>query len=61
MICRNLTRRLERLEYESCFRPDAEPIVLTIEYVDKDGKVVSQEDITLPAPARRRKRLWRGC
>jgi hypothetical protein len=60
MISRNLTRRLERLELESQSQPAAEPVVIDIEYVDKDGKVVSQEDTTLPAPARRRKRLWRG-
>jgi hypothetical protein len=50
MISRNLTRRLERLE--SRIQPIVgEPRIMTIEFVDKDRKVVDRLDITLAAPA----------
>jgi hypothetical protein len=50
MISRNLTRRLERLE--SRIQPIVgEPRIMTIEFVDKDRKVVDRREITLAAPA----------
>jgi hypothetical protein len=64
MISRKLTRRLERLEFESRLQPAAEPNVITIEYVDKDRRVVDRKEITVPAPAPnghgQRTRPWRG-
>jgi len=57
MITRNLARRLERLEAEITPGED-NIIVIAIQYVDSDGKVVSTSEYIVRSPARPPKR-WR--
>jgi hypothetical protein len=48
MISRKFKKRAEALE--SRFRTVAEPLVIRVAFVNKDGKVVDRMDITVPAP-----------
>ena len=64
MINKSLTRRLEHLEsrFEPAGEPVGEPLIINMSFVDKDGRVVSQMQMTVPpCPNQpfRRARPWR--
>jgi hypothetical protein len=51
MISKSLTRRLEHLEsrFESADEPVGEPTIIDMSFVDKDGRVVGQMQMTVPS------------
>jgi hypothetical protein len=52
MISKSLTRRVEHLEsrFEPVGEPVGEPTILTVNFVDKDSKVVNQMQMTIAPP-----------